>query len=212
MPLWSLVCWCSPLQMSAFQPAELSYNIIWVLVHCVFTAFLFASSQKTCCCAVSSKLRGIHPDKQLLRQAGPRLLEQSCRCQKRQTGSQRGRWVGRQTGSEQGEARSRRVGPARSNQASRRIQAGMCPLLKPAGTRSHSCWWPQPAQADVFSYCFSASPVIIFLPGQPLGQGARLSCGKELWRHGETESQSVALEDVPHRRSIIFPRAPCGSN
>lgn len=36
-------------------------------------------------------------------------------------------------------------------------------------------------------YCCSASPVIVFLQGQPVGQGARLCCGKELWRDGKTE-------------------------
>lgn len=36
-------------------------------------------------------------------------------------------------------------------------------------------------------YCCSASLVIVFLQGQPVGQGARLCCGKELWRDGKTE-------------------------
>lgn len=36
-------------------------------------------------------------------------------------------------------------------------------------------------------YCCSASLVIVFLQDQPVGQGARLCCGKELWGDGETE-------------------------
>jgi len=64
-------------------------------------------------------------------------------------------------------------------------------------------------------YCCSASVVIVFLQGQPVGQDARLRCGMELWRDGKTEciiNQQTALKAATHRLSIFLLCAPCGLN
>lgn len=59
-------------------------------------------------------------------------------------------------------------------------------------------------------YCCSASLVIVFLQGQPVGQGARLCCGKELWGDGESGGGSVlsissALQAAVTKLSRFFP-------
>lgn len=95
-------CWalCEVFTLNgAFQAAELSYNMreashgCWPIV---------PSSSPLCLLNLKAILvhhpfqeEMSHPNEQLLQQAGPHLLCRSCHCQRRQTGRQRGRWVGR---------------------------------------------------------------------------------------------------------------------
>lgn len=89
--------------------------------------------------------------------------------------------------------------------ASQRIQAGMCPLCKPAGTHSQACQWPQPAQADVFWVLLFRFSGNCF----PSGPASGTRCQVVLWE-GVTQRwkdrvyyQSLALKAVLHRRSIL---------
>lgn len=56
-------------------------------------------------------------------------------------------------------------------------------VRKPAGTVGG----PSRHKQMLSGYCCSAYLVIVFLQGRPVEQGARLCCGKELWRTGSTE-------------------------
>lgn len=167
-------------------------------------AFLFLSSQKQHTGAPS------HPRREEFTQTAncsdrraPRLLQPCRRCQKRQTGSQRGRWVGRQTGRRVRRAgENRRLGPSPSTPTGGLSAAlsrqGMCPPLlqcKPAGTHGHPCCTAFSRHKQMFSgYCCPASPLIVF-------GGTRcqfVSCNME--------GQSVfSLQDVTYRRSNGFP-------
>ena len=116
------------------------------------------------------------------------------------------REAGGSAGGASGATRSRRPGPVYT-QASRRIQAGMCPLCKPAGTHSQACQWPQPAQADVFWVLLFRFSGNCF----PSGPASGTRCQVVLWE-GVMEGwkdrvyyQSKALEAVLHRRSVFLP-------
>lgn len=61
-------------------------------------------------------------------------------------------------------------------------------------------------------YCCSTSIVIVFLQGQPVGQGARLCCGKELWRWRELFSSSSGFGGCCTQAVWLFPYAPFGLN
>ena len=89
--------------------------------------------------------------------------------------------AGGPTGGGCGTARSRSPGPVYAR--------------GPLGITRRACVLPGSQQGhtvrrhkQMFSgYCCSAFLVIVFCEGQPVGQGARLCCGKELWRDGATE-------------------------
>ncbi len=157
-------------------------------------------------------MKGIHPNEQLLQQAGPRLLRRSCTAREgRQAIREAGGWTGKQA---EGKALQGAQAWALHTRACQRIQAGMCPLCKPAGTHSQACQWPQPAQADVFWVLLFRFPSNCF----PSGPASGTKCQVVLWE-GVMERwkdrvyyQSKALEAVRHRRPILFPFAPCGVN
>lgn len=88
---------------------------------------------------------------------------------------------------------SRRRGPVYAR-APQRLQAGMCPLQceSQQGHTVRHVSGPSRHKQMFSGYRCSASLVIVFLQGQPVGQGARLCCGKELWRNGKDSVLSIS--------------------
>lgn len=82
--------------------------------------------------------------------------------------------------------RSRRLGPAHSGPSAYPGKACVLYVSQQGRTVRHVTG-PSRHKQMFSGYCCSASLVIVFLQGQPVGQGARLCCGKELWRDGKTE-------------------------
>lgn len=143
------------LKMGALQSAELSYNIREASIGC---RSIVPSSLPSCLPPLRSHTGALsHPSRGECTQTSNCSDRRALVCYSRAAVARKGRQaVGEAGGSagEQAEGKEKRGdgdwalhNPTR---ASRRIQAGMCPLRKPAGTHSHACCSPQPAQADVF--------------------------------------------------------------
>lgn len=99
-------------------------------------------------------------------------------CQSRQDSSGRGRWTSRRTGCW---VRRGDSGPFSH------IKRQACVLcVSQQGHTVRHADGPCPHQQMFFGYCCFSSLVIVFHHGQPVQQGARLCCGKELWRDETT--------------------------
>lgn len=125
---------------------------------------------------------GYHPKEQLLRQAGPHLFRQGRRRCQEKADMQSERQVDRQGAARKAGAPYWPLWPLSpypgGHVSSIESQQGQT-VRHVGGPSRHK---------QMFSgYCCSASLVIVFLQGQPVGRDARRCCGKEFRGDGETE-------------------------